>query len=127
MKLVLLSAAILNAAVAGVHIFVGEAGVVSPLLASDTPDLIKATLHSAWHMISVVLLLSSVTLFYAALKGHDGPRSAILPTYIGVQYTGLGLVFVVSSVVYGQFFIQILMLLPIGLLSFWAGRLARTA
>jgi hypothetical protein len=124
MKKLVFLAAIINLAVAVVHIFIGEAGVVAPLLASDVPELIKGTLHSAWHMISVVLLMSSFALIYVGMTDQDGAASATLPTYIGIQYIGLALVFVVSSFVYGQFFIQILMLLPIGLLSFWAGRLA---
>lgn len=127
MKRLLLFAAIINLAVAVIHIWIGQAEVVSPLLASDVPDLVKGTLHSAWHMISVVLLLSSLTLFNVSFAGNGGPNSAALPTYIGVQYIGLALVFVGSGILYGQFFIQILMLLPIGILSFWAGRLARHA
>ncbi len=125
MKKLLLLAALINLAVAVIHIWIGEAEVVSPLLASDAPDLVKGTLHSAWHMISVVLLLSSLTLFYVSFADNDGPNSATLPTCIGVQYIGLALVFVGTSLLYGQFFIQILMLLPIGILSFWAGRPAR--
>lgn len=43
---------------------------------------------------------------------------------MGIQYIDRSLVFVVTSFVYGQFFLQIFMLLPIGLLVFWAGRIA---
>jgi hypothetical protein len=107
-----------------VHIVIGEKEIVAPLLASDSPELVQATLHSAWHMISVVLLLSSIALFRASREEGGGPHAGTLPTYIGVQYMALALVFVVASVVYGQVFIQILMLFPIGILAFWAGRLA---
>lgn len=127
MKSLLLLAAIINIAVAVVHIVIGEAEIIAPLLASDAPDLVQATLHSAWHMISVVLLVSSIALVYAGLGDRDHPRVTEMPTYIGIQYVALALVFVVTSVIYGQFFIQIAMLLPIGVLSLWAGRLARAA
>lgn len=127
MKRILIVAAILNLAVAVVHLLIGEAEVIAPLLASDAPDLVKGTLHSAWHMITVVLFLSSSTLFYLSRRDETDQINKILPTYIGIQYTALALVFVVTSFVYGQVFIQIAMLLPIGLLSLWAGRLANTA
>ena len=125
MKMILIAAAVINLAVAVIHTFVGESQVVAPLLASDAPDLVKGTLHSAWHMITVVLVLSSLTLFVLSRKEETDPLNKTLPIYIGIQYIGLALVFVWTSVLYGQFFIQILMLLPIGVLSFWAGRRAR--
>ena len=125
MKTILIVAAIINLAVAVVHAFVGESQVVTPLLASSAPDLVKATLHSAWHMITVVLFLSSFTLFYLGQRDEVRQSGKTLPLYIGIQYIALALVFVVASFVYGQFFIQMLMLLPIGLLSFWAARIAR--
>ena len=127
MKRILIAAAIINLAVAAIHTFVGEAQVVAPLLASDAPGLVKGTLHSSWHMTTVVLFLSAVTLFYLSRKDETDPLSKTLPIYIGIQYTGLALVFVVTSFIYSQFFIQILMLLPIGLLSFWAGKVANSA
>lgn len=127
MKIILIVAAIINLAVALVHTFIGEAQVVAPLLASDAPDLVKGTLHSSWHMTTVVLFLSSLTLFYLSRKDETRPLSRTLPIYIGIQYIGLALVFVVTSLMYSQFFIQILMLMPIGLLSLWAGRLANKA
>lgn len=127
MRMTLIIAAIINLAVAVVHTFVGEASVVAPLMGSDAPDLVKATLHSAWHMISVVLYLSSLTLFYVSRKDVTDPAVTLLPGYIGIQYVGLAMVFVVTSAIYGQFFPQIVMLLPIGLLSLWAARMATKA
>lgn len=124
MKKILVTSGIINLAVAVIHTFIGETDIIAPLLASDAPDLVKATLHSAWHMISVVLYLSSFTLFYVSRKDKDAPHSKILPMYIGIQYIALAMVFVVTSLIYSQFFPQIVMLLPIGLLSFWAGRKA---
>lgn len=124
MKKLLIVAAVINLAVAAVHIFIGEAEIIAPLMASDAPVLVQGTLRSAWHMITVVLLLSSFALFYLSRKGETDHLNKTLPLYIGVQYIALALVFVVTSFLYGQIFIQIVMLLPIGLLSFWAGRLA---
>lgn len=127
MKTILLIAAIINLAVGAVHTFVGEPQVVAPLLGSNTPDLVKGTLHSSWHMTTVVLFLSSFTLFFLSRKAPGDQLCKTLPVYIGIQYVGLALVFVVTSFLYGQFFIQILMLLPIGLLSLWAGKIANSA
>ncbi len=127
MKSILIISAIINLVVAVIHTVIGETDIVAPLLASDAPDLVKATLHSAWHMISVVLYLSAFALFHISRKDKHDDHSKILPTYIGIQYIALAMVFVVTSLVYGQFFPQIVMLLPIGLLSFWAGRKASKA
>lgn len=123
MKRLLIIAAIINLAVALIHTFIGESDIVAPLLATDAPDTVKWTLHSAWHMISVVLYISSFTLFYLSRKDKKDPGSKTLPNYIGIQYIGLSMVFVVTSIVYGLFFPQIVMLAPIGILSLLAGRM----
>lgn len=122
MKRLLLIAAFINAPVAIIHTFIGETDIIAPLTDSDAPMLVKATLHSAWHMISVMLYLSSVMLFYVSRKGEDNPQLRLFPLYFGIQYISLSLVFVVTSILYGQFFPQIVMLAPIGLLALWAGR-----
>ncbi len=127
MKVIPIVAAIINFAVALVHTFIGESQVIAPLMTSDAPDLVKATLHSSWHMTTVVLLLSSLTLFYVSRKDETDPLCRVLLIYIGIQYVGLALVFVATSVMYGQFFPQIVMLAPIGLLSLWAASKARIA
>lgn len=124
MKTILTVAAIINLAVAVIHTFIGESDIVAPLLATDAANTVKWTLHSAWHMISVVLYLSSFTLFYASRKDKSDLRSKILPNYIGIQYIGLAMVFVVTSFVYGIFFPQIVMLAPIGILALVGGRMA---
>jgi len=124
MKKLLIITAIINLGVAIVHTFIGESEIVAPLLATDAPDTVRWTLHSAWHMISVVLFLSSFTLFSVSQKGKDNPQSKILPIYIGIQYIALAMVFVVTSFVYGIFFPQIVMLAPIGIFSLLAGRIA---
>ncbi len=124
MKTILTVAAIINLAVAVIHTFIGESDIVAPLLATDAANTVKWTLHSAWHMISVVLYLSSLTLFYASRKDKSDLRSKILPNYIGIQYIGLAMVFVVTSFVYGIFFPQIVMLAPIGILALMGGKMA---
>ncbi|MEO1639500.1 MAG: hypothetical protein AAFU41_09680 [Pseudomonadota bacterium] len=127
MKVILIVAATINLAVALVHTFIGEAQVIAPLLASDAPDLVKATLHSSWHMTTIVLLLSSITLFYVSRKSEADPLGRVLLIYIGIQYVALAMVFVATSVMYGQIFPQIVMLLPIGVLSLWAASKAPKA
>lgn len=120
-------AAIVNLAVAVIHTFVGESDIIAPLLATGAPDTVRWTLHSAWHMISVVLYVSTFALFYVSRKDKNAPVSKILPNYIGIQYIGLAMVFVVTSLTYGLFFPQIVMLAPIGILALLAGRKTKTA
>lgn len=125
MKTLLSIAAIINLAVALIHTFIGESNIIAPLLATELADEVRWTLHSAWHMISVVLYLSSFTLFNLIRKEKNDPSVRILPIYIGIQYFALALVFVLSSFVYEIFFPQIAMLAPIGILALLAGRMAR--
>lgn len=125
MKKLLIIAAIINLGVAIIHTIIGESDIVAPLLATDAPDTVRWTLHSAWHMISVVLFVSSFTHFYLSRKEKNDPHTQILSTYIGIQYMGLAMVFVVTSMVYGIFFPQIVMLAPIGILALLASRAAR--
>jgi len=120
MKTLLIIGAIINLAVAIIHTIIGESNIVTPLLATDAPDTVRWTLHAAWHMISVVLFISAFTLFYVSRKGKDDPRSVVLSRYIGIQYLALAMVFVATSVVYGIFFPQIVMLAPIGILAILA-------
>ncbi len=127
MKRLLIIAALINLAVAVIHTFIGESEIIAPLLATNAPDTVRWTLHSAWHMISVVLYLSSFTLFYLSRKDKSDPRSKILPNYIGIQYIALALVFVVTSFVYEIFFPQIIMLAPIGILALLAGKMSKKA
>lgn len=127
MKTLLIIAAIINLAVAIIHTIIGESDIVTPLLATDAPDTVRWTLHAAWHMISVVLFISALTLFYVSRKGKYDPRSMVLSRYIGIQYLALAMVFVVTSVVYGIFFPQIVMLAPIGILALLASRAASKA
>jgi len=124
MKRLLIIAAIINLGVAVIHTFIGESDIVAPLLATDAPNTVKWTLHSAWHMISAVLYLSSFTLFVVSRNEKSDPGYKILLNYIGIQYIGLATVFVVTSVIYGIFFPQIVMLAPIGILALLAGRMA---
>ena len=127
MKGLLITAAVVNLAVAVIHTFIGENDIIATLLATDAPDTVRWTLHSAWHMISVVLYMSSFTLFYVSRKDKNDPYSKIFPNYIGIQYIPLAMVFVVTSLVYGIFFPQIVMLAPIGILALLAGRRTKNA
>lgn len=124
MKKLLIIAAVINLAVAIIHTIIGERDIIAPLLATDAPDTVRWTLHSAWHMISVVLFISTLTLFYVSRKGKDEPHSMVLSKYIGIQYLALAMVFVVTSLMYGIFFPQIVMLAPIGILALLASRVA---
>lgn len=124
MKKFLIIAAVINLAVAIIHTIIGESDIVAPLLATDAPDTVRWTLHAAWHMISVVLFISAITLFYLSRKDKDYPHSTVLSKYIGIQYLALAMVFVVTSMVYGIFFPQIVMLAPIGILAVLGSRAA---
>lgn len=124
MKNLLIIAAVINLVVAVIHTIIGESDIVAPLLATDAPDTVRWTLHAAWHMISVVLFISAITLFYLSRKGKGYPHSMLLSKYIGIQYIALAMVFVGTSVIYGIFFPQVVMLAPIGILAMLASRAA---
>ncbi|CAH9061668.1 hypothetical protein PSECIP111951_02536 [Pseudoalteromonas holothuriae] len=103
-----------------IHIFAGQIDPIKPFLNSELPDIPKATLLGCWHIVSLVLVISGVTLTYIGWFNRIELQNVVL---------GLSITFVAFSLVFlavGWFFFgyktffklpQWVLLLPIGVLG----------
>ncbi|MFD2178886.1 hypothetical protein [Veronia pacifica] len=122
MNYFILSAGILATLTSLVHIFAGQKDPIRPFMDSDLNEVPKATLLACWHMVSVMLVFSSI--FYLYVGWYS-----FLHLYTGIFALSLThLAFSVVFIVVGWNFFGIrgllklpqwLLLLPIGLLSFF--------
>jgi len=107
---------------AGIHVFMGGASVVEPLLASALEARPKLILYAVWHMASVALVLSALALFVASLpRQADAMRSLV--RFIALLWCAFGLVFlaIVATAPGADWLFKLpqwALLLPVGLLGF---------
>lgn len=126
MNRVLVSAALLAAFTAAVHIVAGGGDVAVPLLASSLDGTLKWTLYVVWHMVSVVLVLSAVALFVGAVPRHAA-SSRYLVRFVSVLWCAFGALFLAVAALQpesgGLFALpQWIVLLPVGVLGVLGGR-----
>ncbi len=103
-----------------VHIFAGQVDPVRPFLASDLPDISKATLLGCWHMVSAILVICGVVLTYIGWYAIAALYSLVVG--IALCYIVFALVFVAVGWYYFklQTFYKLpqwVLLLPVGLLG----------
>ena len=55
-----------------IHLQLGGQDVVAPMLQGSFDETAKITMYAVWHMVSVVLGSSAVTLLIAGLEGGHG-------------------------------------------------------
>ncbi len=67
-----LTAGVIAAGVAAVHIVAGGRDVVRPLLAGAISAEPRRTLHAVWHMVSADLALAAAALIWLALSDRPG-------------------------------------------------------
>lgn len=120
MNLWILSAGILGLFTSLVHILAGQVDPVRPLLQSDLPDIPKATLLACWHMVSVVLVLTSSALAYAGWLNITSLYASVMA--ISIIFVFFAFVFIAAGWSFFGFrtFIKLpqwVLLLPIGLLG----------
>ena len=120
MNIWIFSSGLLGLFTALVHIFAGQIDPVRPFLRSDLDLVPKATLLACWHLVSVILLASSVMLIYAGWNGNESFDPLIW--LIGSLYILFALVFIATGWYFfaGRCFVKLpqwLLLLPIGVLS----------
>lgn len=117
----ILSAGFLASATALIHIFVGGKDVARPLLRSSVDEVVKLTLYACWHLVSVVLVLSSLALL---VNGFGFHFSAGVVAFVSALWILSGGVFVVVALWVAQprgifRFPQWALLVPVGVLGLW--------
>ena len=75
----------LNFITACIHLIAGHFEMVLPLLASNLPTVALATLYACWHMVTIILFFSSVSLLYIGVKPKN-PSSKQVAMGIGSLY-----------------------------------------
>ncbi|OQX06296.1 MAG: hypothetical protein BWK76_26385, partial [Desulfobulbaceae bacterium A2] len=99
MNRILVSAALLAAFTAAVHIVAGGSDIAGPLLASTLAAEPRLTLYAVWHMGSVMLVFSAIALGIGSLPGcAQGTRALVL--FISLLWCAFGLVFLAIIVIH---------------------------
>jgi len=109
-----LTAGLLNLLTFFVHLFAGQLDLVIPMLETDL-DLEKGSqLVGVWHMVTIILLLTSYILISAGLgkKYHGNLELIKLISYLNLSFS---LPFIISGWFYEVFTPQWIFFLPIGL------------
>lgn len=133
MNRTLVLASLIAMVTAGIHVFMGGASVVEPLLASTLADRPKLILYAVWHMASLALALSALALFVASLpRQADAMRSLV--RFVSLLWCSFGLAFlaVAATAPGAGWSLQLpqwALLLPVGLLGWWgsSGRSRRSS
>ena len=103
------------------HTVWGTSEVHTPLLTSELPPEISLLLYACWHIVTAVLIGSSVVLMVAIY----GPKSAawiIAARLVGALWITSGLVFISITLLFSDYtklftLGQWILLIPIGLLT----------
>lgn len=82
------AAALLAGLTALVHIFIGGADTLGPLIDSNVPAIANYTLQGVWHMVSIFLLVSAGVFWRAG--GGTRPIAAVW-IVSGIVFLALGL------------------------------------
>ena len=112
-----LVAGILNLFTALLHTIGGQIELVNPMLKSNLENQTKAEWFGVWHMITIILFLSSYFVLKNAIIEFQ-KRQTELMKYIGVLYILLSIPFCISSIVHKLLAPQWILLLPTGILLY---------
>lgn len=112
-----LMAGIVNLFTALLHTIGGQIELVNPMLKSNLENQTKAEWFGVWHMITIILFLSSYLVLKNAIIEFQN-RQTELMKYIGILYILLSIPFCISSIVHKLLAPQWILLLPIGILLY---------
>lgn len=97
-----------------IHLTLGQLDLVNPLLDSKLPIPIKTEFLAIWHMISLLLLATSVVYIFFGIKNFP---SSITICLLSNLYLAFGVVFILTGIYTMTFVPQWILLLPIGVLG----------
>ena len=104
-----------------VHLIGGQFDIIKPFMRCDLAPVPKATLHACWHMVTVILFVSAITLLYLGVN-PTSTGSNVLALLIGGQFVAYASVFLVFALAgnWSRKLIRLpqwILLLPVGVLS----------
>jgi hypothetical protein len=95
-----------------VHLIIGQIDLINPLIESGLTTQVKTELLAVWHMISLLLLASSVVFIFFGIKNFP---TSITICLLSNLYLAFGLIFIIVSIYIMTFAPQWILLLPIGI------------
>lgn len=99
---------------AAAHALVGQAHLTR-ILGTSVERIDSAVLFAVWHMVTVILVVSGVSLLWVARSGHTAVVRAVsllMATLFGL----FGLVFIGTSILYGEPTVQWIAMLVVSAL-----------
>jgi len=107
---------IINLFTAFLHLIGGQITLIKPLNDSNLELQVKTELLGVWHMVTIILFLTSFLLLYFGFKqGKSLPKELI--KFIGYIYILFSVSFIILSIINSQLAPQWTLLLPIGVLA----------
>jgi len=124
-----LAAGVIAAFTWAIHTFVGTPKIQEPLLDLSLPQSVSLLLFACWHLVTVTLGLSALSLIWTAYPS-GGFRAAALPCFISLLWLMFGLVFITIALVEvgtSALFVipQWVLLIPVGVLGLIGDRQRR--
>lgn len=104
---------LLNAFTAVLHTIDGQKTLIDPLLDSALELTIKIQLLGVWHMVTIMLFVSSYALLRHGLSPKANGQGALI-RQIGYLYVLFAAAFILASIWGTSFAPQWILLLPIG-------------
>jgi hypothetical protein len=98
------------------HVIGGQISLINPLLDSNLELQVKTELLGVWHMVTIILFITSIILLYWGFKQNKKSNIELL-SFIGYLYILFSVPFVIISIIYGLLVPQWILLLPIGILT----------
>ena len=92
----LLAGGVLAVVVSAIHIAAGHFDPVRPLLDSSMAEVPKRTMHAVWHMVSVDLVATALTLL--ALAWWEPEGTALVAGLTAARHAAYSVVFFVIAV-----------------------------
>jgi hypothetical protein len=107
----------INLFTAVLHTIGGQLELVSPLMSCNLIDQAKAEWIGAWHMVTIILFLTSYLLIKNGIAKNENIQTELLK-YIGYLYIIFSVPSITTSIMYNLLAPQWILLLPIGLLAY---------
>ncbi len=116
-NLFLIISGLLNLFTFLLHVIGGQISLINPLLNSNLKIQVKTELVGVWHMVTIILFVTSVILLYFGFKQSKKSFNELL-SFIGYLYVFFSVPFILISIVYGLLVPQWwILLLSIGILT----------
>ncbi len=98
------------------HLIGGQLTVVNPMLESNMLAQSRTEMLGAWHIVTVILFLSSYYFLRFGFGKYEYHPKAFIQL-LSFSFIAFGLVFIIVSLTEGPFAPQWIILIPIGILG----------